>query len=99
MPELPFGGVGPSGMGAYHGKAGFDIFTHAKPVLDKPTTPDPSLMYPPYTGFKQKLLRRSSDPPRRRYWAVQGGASSSPRQYAQAALCFGSGGRVATRRP
>ena len=58
VPELPFGGVGPSGMGAYHGKAGFDIFSHAKPVLDKPTRPDPSLMYPPYTGFKQKLLRR-----------------------------------------
>ena len=58
VPELPFGGVGPSGMGAYHGKAGFDIFSHAKAVLDKPTRPDPSLMYPPYTSFKQKLLRR-----------------------------------------
>jgi aldehyde dehydrogenase (NAD+) len=58
VPDLPFGGVGPSGMGAYHGKAGFDIFSHAKPVLDKPTRPDPSLMYPPYTSFKQKLLRR-----------------------------------------
>ena len=58
VPDLPFGGVGPSGMGAYHGKAGFDIFSHAKPVLDKPTRPDPSLMYPPYTSFKAKLLRR-----------------------------------------
>jgi aldehyde dehydrogenase (NAD+) len=58
VPDLPFGGVGPSGMGAYHGKSGFDIFSHAKPVLDKPTRPDPSLMYPPYTSLKQKLLRR-----------------------------------------
>ncbi len=58
VPDLPFGGVGASGMGAYHGKAGFDTFTHHKPVLDKPTRPDPSLMYPPYTNTKQKILRK-----------------------------------------
>jgi aldehyde dehydrogenase (NAD+) len=58
VPDLPFGGVGASGMGAYHGKAGFDTFTHYKPVLDKPTRPDPSLMYPPYTSTKQKILRK-----------------------------------------
>ncbi|MGB7878215.1 MAG: aldehyde dehydrogenase family protein [Ilumatobacteraceae bacterium] len=58
VPDLPFGGVGASGMGAYHGKAGFDTFTHHKPVLDKPTRPDPSLMYPPYTSTKQKILRK-----------------------------------------
>ena len=57
-PSLPFGGVGPSGMGAYHGKAGFDVFTHRKPVLSKPTRPDPSLMYPPSTRWKQKILRK-----------------------------------------
>ena len=58
VPDLPFGGVGESGMGAYHGKAGFDTFSHAKAVLDKPTRPDPSLMYPPYTAVKQKILRK-----------------------------------------
>ena len=58
VPDLPFGGVGASGLGAYHGKAGFDTFTHHKPVLDKPTRPDPSLMYPPYTNTKQKILRK-----------------------------------------
>jgi aldehyde dehydrogenase (NAD+) len=58
VPELPFGGVGESGMGAYHGKAGFDTFTHHKAVLSKPTRPDPSLMYPPYTNTKQKILRK-----------------------------------------
>jgi aldehyde dehydrogenase (NAD+) len=58
VPELPFGGVGQSGMGAYHGKAGFDTFSHAKAVLAKPTRPDPALMYPPYTNLKQKLLRK-----------------------------------------
>ena len=58
VPDLPFGGVGASGMGAYHGKAGFDTFTHHKPVLDKPTRPDPSLMYPPYTNTKQKILHK-----------------------------------------
>ncbi len=56
--DLPFGGIGPSGMGAYHGKAGFDVFSHAKPVLHRPTKPDPSLAYPPYSRLKQKLLRK-----------------------------------------
>lgn len=58
LADLPFGGVGPSGMGAYHGKAGFDTFTHHKPVLQKPTKPDPPVMYPPYKSWKQKLLRK-----------------------------------------
>ncbi|MGB0113805.1 MAG: aldehyde dehydrogenase family protein [Ilumatobacteraceae bacterium] len=58
VPDMPFGGVGPSGMGAYHGKSGFDTFSHHKAVLAKPSRPDPSLMYPPYTGLKQKLLRK-----------------------------------------
>ena len=55
---LPFGGVGESGIGSYHAKAGFDRFSHAKPVLNKPTKPDPSLLYPPYTSFKERILRR-----------------------------------------
>ena len=58
VPDLPFGGVGESGMGSYHGKAGFDTFSHAKAVLDKPTRPDPALMYPPYTNMKQKIIRK-----------------------------------------
>ena len=58
VPDLPFGGVGPSGMGAYHGKAGFDLFTHRKPVLRKPTRPDPKIAYPPYSGWKQRVLRK-----------------------------------------
>ena len=56
--DLPFGGVGGSGMGAYHGEAGFRIFSHAKPVLKRATTPDPKLAYPPYSTFKQKLMRK-----------------------------------------
>ena len=58
VPELPFGGVGASGMGAYHGKPGFDLFSHLKPVLRRRSKPDPSVAYPPYTGFKAKLLRK-----------------------------------------
>jgi aldehyde dehydrogenase (NAD+) len=58
VPGLPFGGVGPSGMGAYHGRASFDTFSHAKSVLKKSTKPDPDLAYPPYTERKEKLLRR-----------------------------------------
>jgi aldehyde dehydrogenase (NAD+) len=57
-PELPFGGVGNSGMGAYHGKWGFETFSHRKAVLRKPTWPDPALAYPPYTKIKQKIMRK-----------------------------------------
>jgi aldehyde dehydrogenase (NAD+) len=58
VPELPFGGVGESGSGAYHGRTGFDTFSHRKSVLQRPTRPDPSVMYPPYTRLKDRLLRR-----------------------------------------
>jgi aldehyde dehydrogenase (NAD+) len=58
VPDLPFGGVGASGMGAYHGKAGFDVFSHRKSVLVKPTRLDPKLAYPPYTKLKERIIRR-----------------------------------------
>ncbi|MEV4944031.1 aldehyde dehydrogenase family protein [Streptomyces zaomyceticus] len=51
VPNLPFGGVGESGMGAYHGKASFDTFSHRKPVLSKPTMPDTlRLIYAPHSS-------------------------------------------------
>jgi aldehyde dehydrogenase (NAD+) len=57
--RLPFGGVGASGMGAYHGKFGFEEFSHRKSVLTKPTRPDLSAMlYPPYTARAWKMARR-----------------------------------------
>ena len=57
--KLPFGGVGASGMGAYHGKWGFDEFSHRKSVLTKPTRPDlSSIIYPPYTERALKMARR-----------------------------------------
>lgn len=50
VPGLPFGGVGASGLGAYHGKWGFDTFSHRKAVFDQVTWVDPGkLRYPPYT--------------------------------------------------
>lgn len=58
VPELPFGGVGPSGLGAYHGQHGFDTFSHLKAVLSKLTNPDPSFAYPPYGRAATALLRR-----------------------------------------
>ena len=58
VPGLPFGGVGASGMGAYHGRASFETFTHRKSVLARPTKIDPSIAYPPYSKLKAKLLRR-----------------------------------------
>ena len=48
LPELPFGGVGASGMGKYHGKAGFDNFTHYKSILKRPFWLDLNFRYPPY---------------------------------------------------
>ena len=48
IPELPFGGVGTSGMGKYHGKAGFDNFTHYKSILKRPFWLDLNFRYPPY---------------------------------------------------
>ena len=57
--KLPFGGVGASGMGAYHGRWGFEEFSHRKSVLTKPTRPDlSSLIYPPYTARAFKMARR-----------------------------------------
>ena len=46
VPDLPFGGVGESGMGAYRNQASFDTFSHSKSVLKKPFAIDPSIMYP-----------------------------------------------------
>lgn len=54
--NLPFGGVGNSGMGAYHGKRSFDTFTHVKPVMKTPTWFDPSIKYPPFKG-KMKFFK------------------------------------------
>jgi aldehyde dehydrogenase (NAD+) len=58
VPGLPFGGVGPSGTGAYHGEAGFDNFSHRRAVLSKAPKPDPSVTYPPYKRWKEAILRR-----------------------------------------
>lgn len=55
--ELPFGGVGFSGIGNYHGEAGFNAFSHHKSILDKPFWYESSLKYPPYSDFKMKILR------------------------------------------
>lgn len=54
--DLPFGGVGSSGIGAYHGKFSFDTFTRMKAILKTATWLDPGVRYPPYKG-KLKLLR------------------------------------------
>ena len=55
-PELPFGGVGNSGMGSYHGKRSFQAFTHDKSVMDKAAWIDLPVRYAPFKG-KLKLLK------------------------------------------
>jgi aldehyde dehydrogenase (NAD+) len=54
--HLPFGGVGHSGIGGYHGKYSFDVFTHKKAVMKTPTWFDPAIKYPPLKG-KLGLLK------------------------------------------
>ena len=56
--DLPFGGVGPSGMGAYHGLNGFDLFSHKKSVLKKTTLFDMPVRYPPYSAGKLNWVKR-----------------------------------------
>lgn len=56
--NLPFGGVGNSGMGAYHGKAGFDTFTHYKSVLKRGTWIDPAFRYQPWGKLKMWLVSK-----------------------------------------
>jgi aldehyde dehydrogenase (NAD+) len=58
VPQLPFGGVGASGMGAYHGRWGFEALSHRRAVLSKSTRPDPMLVYPPYTDRALKIMRK-----------------------------------------
>ena len=57
--ELPFGGLGESGMGASHGKASFDAFSHRRSIMRRPFKPDPAMRYPPprvgFAAFKRIL--------------------------------------------
>ena len=56
-PELPFGGVGNSGMGAYHGKRSFETFSHQKSILDKSQIVDIPVRYQPYRMWKKAVIR------------------------------------------
>lgn len=56
-PHMPFGGIGNSGMGAYHGEYSFHTFTHYKSILDKSLSPDVDTRYPPYKG-KLKWVKK-----------------------------------------
>lgn len=55
--HLPFGGVGDSGMGSYHGRYSFDLFSHKKGVLRKSNLFEPPVRYAPYTTMKERVLR------------------------------------------
>ncbi len=57
VPDLPFGGVGASGMGSYHGRAGFDAFSHAKAVLRRSPRFDSGLRFPPHPEAKLRKLK------------------------------------------
>ena len=55
--SLPFGGVGASGMGCYHGRKSFDTFTHYRSILSRANWLDPSLRYFPYGKIKALIIR------------------------------------------
>lgn len=57
-PRLPFGGFGESGLGAYHGKRGFDTFSHYRSVVRKSTKFDITVRYRPFNKFKKKTIRK-----------------------------------------
>ncbi|AXY25732.1 hypothetical protein CL176_06810 [Suicoccus acidiformans] len=54
--NLPFGGVGASGMGQYHGKHSLETFSHPKGIMEKTDAFDIPLRYPPYTSLKERLV-------------------------------------------
>ena len=56
--HLPFGGVGSSGIGNYHGKYGFETFSHQKAVLEKVTWGEPNIKYPPYSEKKLSWIKK-----------------------------------------
>lgn len=56
--NIPFGGVGNSGIGNYHGKFGFEAFSHQKAILDRATWGEPDLKYPPYTDKKLEWIKK-----------------------------------------
>lgn len=56
--HMPFGGVGYSGMGGYHGKAGYDTFSHDKSIVDSLNHPDIPVRYQPYAEWKDEIVRR-----------------------------------------
>lgn len=60
-PDMPFGGVGGSGMGAYHGKRTFDTFTHTRPEMVRWNCFDLSFRYPPYPRWRSRLLKFFAD--------------------------------------
>ena len=57
-PHLPFGGIGMSGIGQYHGKASFDVFSHFKTYVKHSLKLDPPIAYPPYNDQKTKMIKR-----------------------------------------
>lgn len=56
--NLPFGGVGSSGIGNYHGKYGFETFSHQKAILEKATWGEPNIKYPPYSEKKLSWIKK-----------------------------------------
>jgi aldehyde dehydrogenase (NAD+) len=57
-PHIPFGGIGSSGIGQYHGKASFEVFSHMKSYVNHSVKIDPPIAYPPYTKKKEKLIKK-----------------------------------------
>ncbi len=62
VPEIPFGGVGESGMGSYNAKRTYMTFSHEKGYYEHSTSIDPDVRYPPSTEWKQRIMKASFNP-------------------------------------
>ena len=58
-PTCPSAASAPAAWARYHGKSGFDVFSHHKSVLIKPQKPDPKLLYPPYSPLKDTIIHKA----------------------------------------
>jgi hypothetical protein len=93
-PQLPFGGVGASGMGCYHGDASFNCFTHRKSVVKRVTQCDVPLRYPPFTRQNQRLMLPVFTPLLNYYYAVLARVVTDKKNVALAGMGWVVLGRV-----
>ena len=98
-PQLPFGGVGASGMGSYHGHESFACFSHRKAVVKRVTKLDQALRYPPYSAASQKKMMKVFTPALHYYYAEAADAVRDKKNLAIGALGLALAGTLLKLKP